>query len=1457
MKQFILGITMALLCGLHVQAQEPSDFNPNNPPEPSTVYALSISYDTAQTESVTGDGGYHAGDGIWLTATPNNQYAFTAWMEGDSVLSNESSFHYIMPGRNVHLTARFEYRLRYPLTLVTNPTGIGSFSGNGYYEIGEYVGVSTSAVTNYSFKGWWENNSLVNANNTFQYVMPDRPVLLTAKYEYEPSNPSEPTIPILVHRVELISNPVTAGYFSPDPRFSMQEGVSTTIYAYQNTNFVFDGWFHADTLYTRSSTFNYTMGKADVTLTARFHYDPSSPADPNPGENALYHLSAITQTAAPGTNLAYPVYLLNENIEVYSAVFNMTFPAGVLVDYQNVSLSSRRNGHTLTCDTLGNNSYRFTISNEQALPLLGTSGSLLIIPVIMPMSWDPGTSFPVVFNEAFIGISGGQLECPFKNGAIGVTATTTELYASFYSDTHLNRMLFINMSSTNATTFHWDFGDGQTSTEKNPLHVYAASGSYDVVLKVSDGIYTDSIRVKIDIANEALWRMEGFYTLNKQKHNVKNFPTSWDLFNTLSRCNISGDLFIQVEPGQIFESPLTDSLNAVFSRINQRIKLDLGHIMTFNCSAPDSIPLLNFSGTLNQDYIENVLDVALNFRFDKVETAFSGLKVNVNQLHEWNELTICSGKSTPVIDLSLLGNQFDTRWDLIRTSSHLTGQMVSGTNVIPSMTLINDTTIRTDLVYAFQLISDGYVFYDQSILYNVNASLKVAPKTIGPATNALLENTNVTFRWASQDNVLYDVFLWEVGFPMPATPLVSGIWSSTYSDNTHCKNGTMYYWKVLARSTCDSIWSAVDSFQIDRYPDLMVESITLSKTEIFAGEGVDVRVRIRNMGGKAYGNSWGDQLYLVSGDNQVNRLSMTTRSSWRILESDSSYVFDYKATLPLDTVRYTHFLFEADTWHQLTEINETNNSKLSDSLSLKYNYISDSDFAALKYFYDHTAGSGWTRRWNFSTKVVVGNNWPGVTFQNGNIVAIDLNNNKVNGPVQAAPFQLPYLQTLLLNGNKLSGSLEGVAEWMKTNNYRGDSLTQLNLANNLLTGEVSAFAYRFPKLSWLSLESNKVTRMDTVLSKKISSLNLQYQVFSHPDMPLVMTPPFNPPTLFWYKFETSELPRSDAAFYLMKNSSHLGRFNFQNGRFVLSLYNDWNYASGDSFDLMQYNSYVYGSKTRVRLSYSMGDANIDQQTNVLDVQHTLNRILLEYPYPFNRIAANTYVDDKITVQDIVSTVNILLETGVVVDTIQQAALRSATIGNVLYVNNGSLMMHVEIPVSAMDLSLRGVSDKQLRLLLNSNDFQMVARNTAEGVRFIVFSSSGKEIPIGLNNLAAFSSEKAQIVGALMANRQAEAVPVLIAESPTDLPNGAESTIQAYLEERRVTLLLSRPFEQVTVQVYSMQGLLINQRELNQVSIGKHTMDYNRTLPSGVYILKLVFRNGDSVQTKNYKWMVSK
>jgi len=46
------------------------------------------------------------------------------------------------------------------------------------------------------------------------------------------------------------------------------------------------------------------------------------------------------------------------------------------------------------------------------------------------------------------------------------------------------RVAFTDQSYGKVTSWHWDFGDGQTSLEQNPVHEYSKAGKYLVVLWV-------------------------------------------------------------------------------------------------------------------------------------------------------------------------------------------------------------------------------------------------------------------------------------------------------------------------------------------------------------------------------------------------------------------------------------------------------------------------------------------------------------------------------------------------------------------------------------------------------------------------------------------------------------------------------------------------------------------------------------------------------------------------------------------------------------------------------------------------------------------------------------------------------------------------------------------------------------------------------------------------------------
>lgn len=73
-----------------------------------------------------------------------------------------------------------------------------------------------------------------------------------------------------------------------------------------------------------------------------------------------------------------------------------------------------------------------------------------------------------------------------------------EPVALFQTDVNLDEVDFIN-NSLYGSSYLWDFGDGNTSTEVNPFHVYAQDGTYFVTLEVTNACGTEEYTTVVTI----------------------------------------------------------------------------------------------------------------------------------------------------------------------------------------------------------------------------------------------------------------------------------------------------------------------------------------------------------------------------------------------------------------------------------------------------------------------------------------------------------------------------------------------------------------------------------------------------------------------------------------------------------------------------------------------------------------------------------------------------------------------------------------------------------------------------------------------------------------------------------------------------------------------------------------------------------------------------------------------
>lgn len=264
----------------------------------------SVNYNTRGSEygSFSGEGDAYITDGetVNLRISLNNGYSLRGiTLNGEKKeMSQYDGLSFIMPSvTDVTVMADVVYdptspsdpqpptpvEKKYKLTLVSNPAGAGSFSGNGSYAEGTTIRISTSNNYGYVFKNWTRDGETISANSYFNFTMPATDVVLVANYVYNPTSPSDPEKPALKHPLTAVASPTGAASFNLSAS-EVVAGNTYTVRAYPNTGYKMKGWIlNGVAQEEKSNVFKGTMTDAGAQLVAILEYDPASPG--NPGAN--------------------------------------------------------------------------------------------------------------------------------------------------------------------------------------------------------------------------------------------------------------------------------------------------------------------------------------------------------------------------------------------------------------------------------------------------------------------------------------------------------------------------------------------------------------------------------------------------------------------------------------------------------------------------------------------------------------------------------------------------------------------------------------------------------------------------------------------------------------------------------------------------------------------------------------------------------------------------------------------------------------------------------------------------------------------------------------------------------------------------------------------------------------------------------------------------------------------
>ncbi len=1351
--RYILTL-FAMLLSMVARGQ---DFNPDSPPEPGARYKLTLKAHPAEAATVSGGGLYVVNANVSVKAVANSSnWRFINWTDAEGkVVSTKISFTHQKLNSNETLTANYEYQKTSRLTIAYDPSSIKT-SEVKEYVVGVPYSTTASTYSDYTFVNWTTSDgTVISTNRTVSYTVTENDETITAHYRYTPGSPAEPNETKPKHKVFFRCDPAGLTGFNKTSGFSVSEGSPYSVTVYSVSDYEFKGWtWEGETKVLETSyTWNVNMGTRDAHLVAHFEFKPSSPSEPSTDTKQRHSLYATTTSMYRGETTLLPVYMQNTgNVKTLS--FKLHLPKNLTVDAAGIQKTLRTDAYTVQA---AQEDSVLSVSLEGGTQIVEHDGVVVRIPVSAQDALKDG-----IYTVRFSDITGTTLEdaainFTSRSGRLVVsTPEEGDLQAKFSVETYMNRAQLTNLSSENAKTFEWNFGDGSTSTERNPMHIYAEAGTYTVRLTARGIVKTVTAEQQIIINPANTWSASGDYRLDPTVNSARAFKSMHEMLELLSQCKPEGTINIKTGGKDVFEANLqtADSL-ALLSTLTEKLGTT-GVVMAFKNETANPVTL-QFNTAANSADMQKVTDFFRHISLENVVVTLNGAAINIGEIDRFSEQTICSGTSTqpePFTDISS-SEAVKVKWTAsVAEGCTVRGYQLTGTGDLPDMKLTNEGS-KTDLVtYHVSVELNGVV----ALAYIYKVYVKPLLKSLAlssPSNNATLDYGQVTlscsnlgqaalgytFHYRRTDTEAESAEEWkEVKTTSPSTAFVP-------------VEGASYEWYATAHGECyETVDSEHRTFSISKRSDLTVESVTVP-AEVKANTTFQITAVVRNIGkGATRSSGWTDALYEKRPGGAV-RVGVQTHNG--VLQPNDSYTVTFTVTSPDASQNEVGYFVQTDLYGSETESDESNNIKSTDPIAIVNRYIDAADYESLKVLYQATNGGAWTNKtWRIGSNAVTSTGWPGVTFdEEGHVLAIDLQDNNLSGNLPTEGMEMKSLRTL-------------------------------NLRRNNLRGDVAAFCKLLPALETLNLGYNLFTEIKEALPTHITSLNLQNQREGYGLSTFTLQEwamgdklaDIKLGSLIAYDHKNQNFEAHPSlSIYTADNNSYVGEMRYEDGAYRYYLSGTYNYASGTEFCIRSNGGVAQNNRLRAKLTWTKGDVNADASVDVLDAQQTLNYIMGTQNGNFNYPAADTYEGSGINVQDVVATINIFIGSNDNADrkTVMAAQRRwteslgeEASAANVLSVEDGALWLNASDQVAALDITLAGVKANDVKLALSKQRYQLVTHNTANGVRVVIISTTG-DIISGRTKLLQLA-KPARVDQTMAADIDAQPVGIAFEGQATDI-----------------------------------------------------------------------------------------
>ena len=285
-------------------------------------YEITASADPDEGGTINGEGTYDHGEEVTLEATPSEEYYFRYWGENGEEISGDRSFTFTASADR-HLIAYFDVEDPefYTLSLVTDPADSGTLSGGGQYPAEAQRTVSVAPNEGYELLQWTgHDGEVISTNESFEYIMPDHDVTLTAHLE------------LRSYEITLAASPEEGGSVTGGGIYDHGEEVTVT--ASPTEGYEFRHWREDGQVITENPSLTFTA-QEDRSLTAHFTplYTLTLLADPEEGGSVTgageyEEGEEVSLSASPETGYAFTEWADEDGQTVSTeAAFTFTMPA--------------------------------------------------------------------------------------------------------------------------------------------------------------------------------------------------------------------------------------------------------------------------------------------------------------------------------------------------------------------------------------------------------------------------------------------------------------------------------------------------------------------------------------------------------------------------------------------------------------------------------------------------------------------------------------------------------------------------------------------------------------------------------------------------------------------------------------------------------------------------------------------------------------------------------------------------------------------------------------------------------------------------------------------------------------------------------------------------------------------------------------------------------------------------